>query len=507
MQPTNDPIIIFTGDGIADAGQEDKLSRLRQRLDGSDRKLLLHLHGGLVNKANGEAAARRLAGTGDGSWGLSEDWVQVYVVWRTGVAETIRKNWTDLAEDHLYQVVLRKLLRFVARQIGIPTDNGARSVEDRFSLDELEIQDRITGARDTKDPFADVDVHFSRQDSGTSRATLTGRASDIELADEFERQLLLDADFKTAVAEIDAALNESLLSRNSFTAVDPVRGRKSLDHLSATIRAQWPDPDRKSDEARGLVAVGVFLLKYAGEIAYRCFKRFRSERHHGFHATVVEEICRVLYADRVGAAIWGLMVQDAADHFKPAGFGSSLLDVLAAAPEPRRFVVSAHSAGSIWASHMLLAMASRDLQIKLRLFLLAPAVRQSLFAQVISGAANQIELCRMYTMSDEYEKKDAVLGHDKGYIYPSSLLYCVSGIFETLGQNAYPDAPLVGMRRFTAAPWLNAEEAAAETVLSRFFQQPQNGIVEAPQPQVTEANSHGAFDDEKLTLKSVASLF
>ena len=44
-------------------------------------------------------------------------------------------------------------------------------------------------------------------------------------------------------------------------------------------------------------------------------------------------------------------------------------------------------------------------------------------------------------MDDKLEREDAVLGHDKGYIYPSSLLYMVSGMFEELDFAVFADAP------------------------------------------------------------------
>jgi hypothetical protein len=44
-------------------------------------------------------------------------------------------------------------------------------------------------------------------------------------------------------------------------------------------------------------------------------------------------------------------------------------------------------------------------------------------------------------MTDEHERKDPVLGSDLGFIYPSSLLYCVSGMFEENGAKPYTCSP------------------------------------------------------------------
>ena len=87
--------------------------------------MLLYLHGGLVDDKAGRETAVRLAGPAPSGWGLPADWLQLYVVWRTGVFETIATNWLDLArDDRLYKVVLEKLMWFVARKLGVPGQVG-----------------------------------------------------------------------------------------------------------------------------------------------------------------------------------------------------------------------------------------------------------------------------------------------------------------------------------------------------------------------------------------------
>lgn len=507
-----EPILIYTRNGIADAGQDATLAALEARLKEPDAKLMLFLHGGLVDEASGKAAALRLSGASDNSWKLGPEWTQLYVVWRTGAFETLRDNWTDLVrDDRLYQVVLRKLLKFIARKLGVPVLGGTRSASEQFALSEQEIQRRILGQgseAERRDPFAEVDVHLKPDAPEGSRASVTSVQTDGALAFEFEGELAASADFQKVVADIDAVANEGLPGRGPVSMADAARGQAMLAALSSHVRAEiGPVDTLEGRVARGPVSVGIFLIKHAGVIAYRCFKRFRARRDHGFQATVVEELCRELYGDLIGAKLWGMMVQDAADHFSGDGFGGTLLDLLVRVPQPGHFVVTGHSAGSIWASRMLLEMARRGVDRKFKLFLLAPAVRSSLFVEAIEKAGDRIESCRMFTMTDALERKDAVLGPDKGYIYPSSLLYLVSGLFEERDANAYTDAPLLGMRRFAGAPWLDADETAADKRVAQFFSLSQNGITLSPDPGVCEADCHGCFDDEAMTLKSVAALY
>lgn len=503
MSDSAGSFVFLTRNGIADPGQDDKLADLRRRLEQNNAKLLLHLHGGLVDEKDGIGIATRLMGSGEGSWDLDDEWTQVYVVWRTGALETLRTNWQDLAHnDRLYQAILRKLISFVTRKLGIGAGGNSRSAYEVFSLDEDEIHRRITGRADKRRPFADVEERVGADVPPGARASLTIEQSNGALVMEFEDELLADNRFQAAVADIDGFVNEGVQGRAALAPADRQRGLASHNRLSAAIQGEMA-PSLARDGSRGVSSVLTFLLKHAGKIALRCFRRFRNGRDHGLHATIVEELCRELYGDLIGSALWGMMVKDAGDHFEKNGFGSQLIGVL-----PRTgAVVTAHSAGSIWAARLLLAMHSAGIQIKVNLFLLAPAVRHSLFAEMIGQAGALVGQCRMYTMSDELERRDAVLGRAWGFIYPSSLLYLVSGICEEHENQAYPDAPLVGMQRFSNPRWLTQLEQDQARTVGSFFEQPGNDIVYSPAAGICIADCHGCFDDEPLTLKSAKARF
>lgn len=506
-------IVILTRDGKADEGQKAKLVELKSRLSKPGAKLLVHLHGGLVDETGGLEAATRLAGRGASTWDLEDEWTQLYIVWRTGAFETIRTNWMELAkDDRFYQTVLLRLIKFVARKIGIPAPEGARSADLAFDLSEATILANIRGLTDDgkvlREPFADVDAHFAVDAPKNSRATVLVNESEARLALEFQEELARDRQFQRVLADIDNAANNGLLGRATLADGDAAKGLAMLKRMSKNVRDEiGPIDTLEARTARGPVSVGTFLLKHAGLIIYRCFKRFRTQRDHGFHATIVEELCRELYGDLVGAKVWGMMVDDAGDHFVGEGLGVTLVEILKSVPTPDRFVVTGHSAGSIWAARFLIAMQKRGVTHKVKLFLLAPAIRQDLFVEMLNDAGHLLESCRMFTMTDELERRDAVLGHDLGFIYPSSLLYCVSGLFEERDAVAYADAPLLGMRRFENVPWLNGTEDETAKVISQFFQRPANGVVLSPTSGICESDTHGGFDDEPHTLKTVVGLF
>jgi len=507
MAKTSTKFRFLTENGIADPGQEQAVQAFATSLRRPQAKLLLHLHGGLVNQQAGTATAERLEGPPPDGWGLPDDWTQAYVIWRTGAWETLRANWTDLAEnDRLYQIVLRKLIEFVAGKLGVPAAAG-RSAAAAARLTPAEIRKRLSGRGDLREPFADVDVHIER-DTPQGRGPVMAPEEDGTLAIEFEDVLAQDPDFNAAAADIDAVVNEQAAGRTAAPGAVSARGRRSYERLDPKVRD--PIEAMRPNPALGRatpVGVAGFLLKHAAKIAFRCFKRFRTHRDHGFHATLVEEVARELYGDLIGATVWGMIVKDAADHFADGGFGRTLLDAI---PDDGsvHIVVTAHSAGSIWASRMLLAIQESGKPIEVSLILLAPAVRIDLFADMLDAAGDRIRRCRMFTMNDELERRDAVLGHDKGYIYPSSLLYLVSGLFEESDSKPFADAPLLGMQRFVGVPWLDDPvQVAAAHRIAAFFQQTDHAIVYSPTPGVTMADSHSGFGREPLTLASVRALF
>jgi hypothetical protein len=149
-----------------------------------------------------------------------------------------------------------------------------------------------------------------------------------------------------------------------------------------------------------------------------------------------------------------------------------------------------------------------------RVAFLAPALRMDTFADVIKQGTGFVSAFRMFTMSDELERKDAVLGPGTAAIYPSSLLYVISGMLEDENAQAFPDAPLVGMQRFLATDpaWLKdpRQIEAVRTVLG-FLTAPNHGVVYATAQGGLGlsclATSHGAFDDDEKTLASVAAFF
>ncbi len=351
----------FTAKGVAEANQEASVAGLKARLSMPGAKVPLHIHGGLVDRKASTAGADRLAGTAANSFGLKDDWTQVYIIWQTGAIEEIRRRWTELAEnERLYQAIVRKLIMFLSQRLRLPLVDG-RSAAEVAPLGDDDILARIRGEGDRREPFKVLEEHLATTDS-SSRVVLAPGRSTGALMIEFNQFLVADPLFRAAIADMDAAVNTDADSRVASSPGSVERGEAILARLDGTLKDELDllsavfDDNVPRAGGRGFVSIGTFVAGRALEVVMRCIKRFRSRRDHGLHATIVEEVCREFYADRVGSKIWGWMADDAGLHFSGNGFGTTLLRILAANP-PDRMVVTAHSAGSIWASRMLLAMA------------------------------------------------------------------------------------------------------------------------------------------------------
>lgn len=502
------PVTVFhTRDGRLDQDDLLKLDDLASRIAGKPANVLLHLHGGLVPQATGEEIAARLSGQTENSFKAPDDWEQIYVVWRTGAFETIRTNWSDLAtNDRLYRALLKRLIGYVGSKLRLPTDSG-RSVASSLGLSPAEISARLDGGLDA--PFADVDAAIAGIDG-----PIVEQTADQVLEAEFRTALQLDPEFTAAVEDLDAALNPVRAGRGGTSGKgDEAAGRRMLARLDGTVRGELT---AEADDALGR---GVFssaallksLVQHAAKIALRVLKRFKNRRDHGLHATIVEEVLRELYGDIAGSAIWGMMKKDAFDHFEAVGLGPALVTALQGTTGAR-LRVTGHSAGSIWATALLEYLAAKAPSLKFDVVFLAPAVRVKDFARMIKSAGNNIKSFRLFAMSDLWEARDAVLGKGKAAIYPSSLLYLVSGLFEESGSDGVVDAPILGMQRFFpgGAPASFVTESQEKTALeaaAAFLSSIPNAACYSPSNAGDglrcQAAAHGDFDIDAPTLASV----
>jgi hypothetical protein len=148
---------------------------------------------------------------------------------------------------------------------------------------------------------------------------------------------------------------------------------------------------------------------------------------------------------------------------------------------PVRFHLIGHSAGAIVHTHLASQLIAADRSID-SMSLMAPAVRSDTFQLLVTPhLGERIKRLAGFILDDETEQQDKTVQALLGY--GRSLLYLVSESFETERRHM----PIVGMEKF-----FDAAVGKAPGV-SRFI---------SPGDKA-RATTHGGFDDDATTMKSV----
>jgi len=167
----------------------------------------------------------------------------------------------------------------------------------------------------------------------------------------------------------------------------------------------------------------------------------------------------------------------------------SMRESIAKLPADKRILLVGHSAGAIFIGELLKAADERGIDRKFEVVFLAPAVRMDRFASTLDNNFARVAAFRMFTMTDDNERKD-VLVPQVAFFYPCSLLYFISGVLESI-----IDCPLVGMDRFYRGP-IRTDEVGVEGVRA-FFAKDINlaaWSVSSTEPQrMTNALDHGDY--------------
>ena len=243
------------------------------------------------------------------------------------------------------------------------------------------------------------------------------------------------------------------------------------------------------------------------EVLQRVAARFAAQRDHGLYATIVEEILRQFYLDRVGREIWNQMKQATHDAFgndvnKYGGtaFLRGLADYWANGNHPHITLVG-HSAGAIYACHFLQkAVELLPKEIQFDLVFLAPACTFQLFSETLAICKQRIAGIRIFGMRDAVEQADPLVP-SVSLVYPYSLLYFISGVLED-----EPDTPLQGMQRYYSdqAPYTMKEVLDSLQYLNTFGAKSTVwSVVNAGDSLTSSATAHGGFYNDAPTLESL----
>jgi hypothetical protein len=428
------------------------------------KRLIIYFHGGLVDEKSGIESAIKV-----NQELKHQDHYIISFIWETGLGDTLKDNLTDIFKSKQGKRLLKWVIRAVTKKLAFGTLKGGSG--QGVSIEDIEKE------LENLKPFADFDT----------KGTVNTRSAKVNIASEADKEEL-EQDLREEIEDYYFNKNE-----NEDEWFDGAPSNVSTDLTKE-------ESDTKN---KGFGFYGV--AKAVVKVAWRVLKRYRANRDHGLHATVVEEICRAYYISNAGQWVWGQMKEKGQQMWQEGNVGGEFIKLLKNLVPNQKVDLIGHSAGAICISHFL-DVNNADLNtIEIdNLFLLAPAARSELFFQKIvkpqQGGQNRFNNFRMFTMNDELERDDSLVKLIP-QLYPSSLLYFISGVLEEES-----DAPLSGLIRHQKHSVVYTNPMFDS--IDKFLQidgrlVTSKSSTDASPGFRTSAITHGAFDDDDLTLSSI----
>jgi hypothetical protein len=458
------------------------------RPDANQVPLVLHFHGGLVGESSGLRTARKLQPVYEGAGATP-----LFVVWKTGfwdslvdlLTEPRKRRLLDRLRVHIMRFVAGKLQKAEADHTLLASPEELR--EEPAALPEEDWVEGELARPHEAEPFVYLDPHVLEERDIDPDGVLT----EAEKA-QIEEMIVTDGEL---AGEIHALL-----------AGDGGRGAEWLS--PAFVEAARPEM-READLRAA--AIPPALVVAALRIASRVLVRFVRRRDHGAYSTVVEEILREIYADRLAERVWSEMKGDTGEAFgagADAFGGTALLEALQSAHArgySPRIVLVGHSAGAIFICELVKAAAARlPREIVFDVVLLTPACGFRPLREALE--TGRVANIRVFGMSEAREKEDDLVFDNVPVlrnVYPRSLLYFVSGVCE---RDA--DFPLAGMQRYYSGrqPYVGGGFEDVEEI-RRLMAAARGRLNWAPTPEVpgfwTTGRDHGAFDEDGPTRLSL----
>lgn len=434
---------------------------------GNMKSITLYFHGGLVNEKAGIETAIKM-----GKHFNSINQQPICFVWETGLIETVSSNIAKISETKLFGKLIKILTKKLASKLGYDIADG-RGVGVTLTNDQIEaeLSKRIPFENYTQSTLE------SKGRGADATTNLPAKAEDLEGEFKFE----IEADLELI----------SILGESKITV-----------------------PNQQGGQSRGIIDTAL-LIKSVAKIAFRVIKRFVIKRDHDFYPTIIEELLRELYIAELGAWVWNNMKIKSSDMWKEnrgtsgihqfAGryFFDKLVDYHKRYPDIKVNLVG-HSAGSIAICNLLkMSAAVYPPLIFENIIFMAPACRIDLFRDEIVLHQNRFKNFRIFTMTDDCEKRDILVP----YLYTHSLLYLISGILENEGNDF--DAYILGLERniSAVAPYDSIKEIAEA---NKFIYEIEKNRVafsitdeSALEGLRTQSLSHGGFDEDEATISSI----
>ncbi len=252
--------------------------------------LVIHFHGGLVGQKSGRGIADFLAPkyAAAGAYPL-------FFVWESGPIETLKNNLGDILKDPAFRELVKKVsewaLKKLGGQVGLKGGPGQTINEDQLRA---EFDLWFKGASPTP-PVTD-------EGKVAPTAGMKGAAgvNEDDLAAEIEDGLDGDPDFQDAIQKLHNAIAGG-------TAATKGAGTQAAASVvlvdDQALKTMFPGTTATTRGGLDWFSVAKFVAK----VVIKVIMRYAQARAHGMYCTVVEEVLRAAYLDKVGATIWNQM--------------------------------------------------------------------------------------------------------------------------------------------------------------------------------------------------------
>lgn len=451
----------------------DHVTNIINHLKNSEiNQLTLYFHGGLVDESSAEASLKRILSTlriqqqpHDHAMGF---------IWKTGFIETVRDNVWGIFKTKFGASLLKWAIKTVTKKLLLDSVKSPGSVG--LTIEDIENEWKLAEQHGTV-PF----VNYNR--------VVAQGAKGITFSEIDEDDSILLAEVQ---ADIETYFIENPEAENWGKIPDVVTVDAELEELAEDI----------GGGKKGIVST-YKLAKAIVKITARVILRYLRNSDHGLQATVVEEICRTYFVSDIGQWVWASMKEKASAMWEQEGrIGFDFLDQISRELPELSINLVGHSAGSICISELLNKKQTQGWRFSVNKVLwLAPACTYSLFETAIVSNPKGYNEFRMITMSNDYELQDSLV-NVAPWVYPSSLLYFISGVLEPKA-----DFPIAGMARYHAAEPPYSEPMFVS--VKQFLSQKGRLVLSKTEPDAklgyrSQAIDHSAFNTDTLTLESMA---
>lgn len=435
------------------------------------KKLAIYCHGGLVNEHDGATAIDTVLSVLNDN--KDENFHSIGFVWKTGVGEIFKEKIIQILSNGLSSLLVNRMISYVRRRLGhsILDDDFytiQRYLDGKFVIDDVlrhEGEPNFTGDNKSKNKqFSDFNEHSLDDD--------------------------LNRDAEDLIAELDELNDPKIDSMWSDFGSDESINFDLLNDIFSDFNEHgelYRNSLNKSTKYLG-------RIKMVYRIISGIYRRFKNGTWHGNHATVVEEILRVIYVDDITRVFWDEMKNKAAKMWEEGSAANLLFAKINNECTNIEIEFIGHSAGANCGAGMLKYLANETVDnIKVNtISLLAPATDYDLFRDSYMAYRNTYKTFSMYAMTDIAERQDNLIDIPVfRHLYPSSLLYLISGIMESK-----IDTRLVGMQRFGLESYRN-RHPGNDDVYNFLYEE--NKLILTPIGKYTVAD-HGDFDDDTYVI-------